>query len=284
MAAAMHRHLSAPASMVVDADRHALLALIDRVLVPELVALHAVALPAAAAPDPRVAELAHLLVQTKSAAASALIDELRADGRTVAALCACVFEPTARALGQLWETDDCNEFDVVLALCHLQGALRRISRESAAADEWRPPWSSSHAVLVAAPPHETHTLGSVIASEMFWQAGWDVRCEYPRSDEALGRLVRDRWFDVLELSLSGAFLREHRLADLAASIRAAHAQSRNPGLVVVVDGRIFHERPAAFADVGADAGSTTALDLVAHAAAQLGKRDTPPGQASGAPI
>ncbi len=101
----------------------------------------------------------------------------------------------------------------------------------------------------------------MIASEMFWRAGWDVHCEFPDTDEALGQLVHDRWFDVLDLSLSGAFAREHRLPAMAASIRAAHAHSLNPALTVIVDGRVFNEQPGAYADVGADAGMASAQDI-----------------------
>ena len=110
-------------------------------------------------------------------------------------------------------------------------------------------------------------LGSVIASEMFWRAGWSVSCEFPANDAALSALVNDHWFDVLELSLSSTFLREHRLPALAASISAAHANSRNPGLVVIVDGRVFHDRPSAFAEVGANASNASAMDIVATAQA-----------------
>jgi hypothetical protein len=52
---------------------------------------------------------------------------------------------------------------------------------------------------------------------------------------------------------------------MAASIRVAHQCSRNPGLVVIVDGRVFHDRPDAFSQVGATAGSASADDLVATA-------------------
>jgi hypothetical protein len=104
---------------------------------------------------------------------------------------------------------------------------------------------------------------------MFWRAGWDVSCEFPSTDAALGQLVRDRWYDVLDLSLSSAFTREHRLPAMAASIRAAHAQSLNPGLTVIVDGRVFHDRPRAFAEVGADASSASALDIVSTSTRQV---------------
>jgi hypothetical protein len=257
-----------------------LLDVVDQVIIPKLRDRHARACPPQELIDPRAAELARLLLAAEPGAAFDLIDALRADGRSITQLCAGLFEPAARAMGDLWQSDDCSDFEVALGLGHLQVALRRASFETPSVDVPRLPPSVPHAVLVAPTPHEPHLLGSAIAAEMFWRAGWDVYCEFPDSDAALNRLVHDHWFDVLDLSLSGAFTREHRLPALAASVRAAHAHSLNPALTVIVDGRVFHERPHAGAEVGALA-STGAQGLVARAVAGsgLGKQAPEPGRA-----
>ena len=206
-----------------------------------------------------IADLAHSLLAADPAAAFALIDRLRDDGPSITQLCSGVFEPAARALGDLWQSDHCSELQVELGLANLQIALRRAGSESSSGflpHLWHP-----HSVLVAPSPRESHLLGSVIASEIFGRAGWDVHAEFPESDAALSRLVHDQWFDVLDLSLSASFQRINRLPALAASISAAHASSRNPGLIVMVNGRIFNEQPLAYIDVGADVGSSGADDL-----------------------
>ena len=258
-----------------NVDRLSLQGILDGVIVPKLLAKHAAPLLAPLVIDARAAELARLLLTAAPEAAFSLINALRADGRSIAQLCAGLLEPTARALGDLWLSDDCSQFDVTQGLGHLQRALRRVSIETSSADVPTLPWSMPHAVLVAPSPRESHVLGSVIASEMFWRAGWDVHCEFPDTDEALGQLVHDRWFDVLDLSLSGVFAREHSLPAMAASIRAAHAQSLNPALTVIVDGRVFYERPTAFAEVGADASFASAQDIAPGAMhhARRGKRE-----------
>lgn len=259
------RPIQSQVSAQARADRQAVRALVDDVIVPELLAKHAVlplALPVA---DPRAIELAQLLLTAEPQAAFAMVDKLRAEGRTVTQLCASLFEPAARALGDLWQSDDCSELDVTLGLGEMQVALRRVSSERSAFDAAQPPLSVPCAVLVAPSPREPHLLGSVIASEMFWRAGWDVSCEFPDSDAALSQVVHERWFDVLDLSLSPAFTREHRLPAMAQSIRAAREGSLNPALVVTVDGRMFHDHPQASVDVGADAGSASARDVVSAA-------------------
>lgn len=253
------------AGALAHADRLSLRATIDTAIIPELLARHPGPRPTPWVIDPRATELARLLTVAEPKAAFALIDRLRADGRSMAQLCAGLFEPSARALGDLWMSDACSEFDVTQGLGHLQAVLRRLSLENTSGDVPARPISTPRAVLVAPSPREPHLLGSVIASELFWRAGWDVHCEFPDSDAALSRLVHDHWFDVLDLSLSAAFTREHRLPAMAASVRAAHASSCNPALVVIVDGRVFHEQPRAGADTGADASSASAMDLVSTA-------------------
>jgi hypothetical protein len=265
---------------LVDTDRTSLQAMVESLIVPEILARHARPVLAPLDIDPRAAELARLLVAVEPKAAFALIDTLRADGRSITQLCAGLFEPAARAMGDMWQSDDCSDFEVTLGLGHLQVALRRVSVETSSADVPLLPTSMPHAVLVAPSPREPHLLGCVIASEMFWRAGWDVRCEFPDSDAALNQLLHDRWFDVLDLSLSSAYSREHCLPAMATSIRAAHAHSLNPALTVIVDGRVFHEQPQAGARVGAHASAHSARDLVSAALFQTQRRK-PEGEDEG---
>jgi hypothetical protein len=136
-----------------------------------------------------------------------------------------------------------------------------------------------HAVLIAPEPGESHGLGAAMASELFWRDGWDVSCEFPSSDAHLGQLLKDRWFDVLELSSSTALARDHRLAAISVTIRAAHAASQNPALMIIVDGRAFIERPQAYLDIGADAGCVTVVEAL-PAAHRLLSGVTQPATAS----
>ena len=107
--------------------------------------------------------------------------------------------------------------------------------------------------LIATQPGEPHMLGVGLAAQFFWQAGWNVVCEFPASDDALVALVRGRWFDLLDLSLSGVFTREHRLLAMSKTIAAARAASQNPAMVVLVNGRVFLNRPELAVVVGANA-------------------------------
>jgi hypothetical protein len=260
--AAANDSVSGPPSAL----RPALAALIEEAVIPRLAAAHSSARARLLPTDPRLAELARLLFAKETSAAFELIDRLKADVGSIESLCAELFEPAARSMGDLWRSDDCSEFDVTLGLARLQVALHRCSAHDAAPVR---PGSAGRAVLLSPSPHEPHLLGSAVAVELFWRAGWDVSCDFPRSADALSQLLHERWFDVLDLSLSSAFTREHRLEEMAATIRAARESSINPSLAVIVDGRLFHEHPQAGAAVGADACCSCALELLPAAERQL---------------
>jgi len=265
--------LSERKSLLDDQGRTTLSDLLLKAVVPTLVSKHAGVEPTRLVLDPHAAELADLLIAADPTEAFALIDRLCADGRPLAKLCAGLFEPTARALGDLWQRDDCSELDITLGLSQLQVAVRRLNLTAESGDLLAPRSAElPHSVLVAPSPHESHLLGSTISSEVFWRAGWDVHCAYPDSNAALSQIVQERWYDVLDLSLSSVFTREHRLPAMADTISAAHASSVNPSITVIVDGRLFFERPQAFAEVGADAGSGSALGIVAIAQEASAKR------------
>jgi hypothetical protein len=206
----------------------------------------------------RVWELADLLVADDQDAARDLIREVQT--RTPGSLLpfATLFEATARRLGDLWSEDTCTEFDVAVSLARIQTASRLLGSAVL-----RRPVSGAVGpdVLIVPEPGELHGLGAALDSEVMWNAGWQPHCEHPRDDQALETLVAAHWFDVLDVSLSAAFRREHWLPRLQKTIAAARHASRNPALVVVVGGRLFAEHGALGAQVGADLASVTAIEV-----------------------
>ncbi len=204
-------------------------------------------------------DIAHRLLAVDARDTTCYLDELIGQGAALEPLFHEVFEPAARCLGDWSNEDRVNELQLTAALGRLQVEVHRLStllcRESSAL---RP----ERNVLVAPQPGEPHGLNASMSSELFWRDGWDVCCEFPSSDGVLRQLVHDTWFDVLELSSSGALCRDSQLQAMRASVRAAHAASLNPALAVIVDGRSFYEQPLAYLEVGADGGCTTSIDAV----------------------
>lgn len=225
--------------------------LLEKVVIPAVIGRHRSKRPVPP-PDPRAADLAHLLLAIDPSAADALVHELYASSGELAALAASLFEPAARGLGDLWSSDDCSAIELTIALCRLQTTLRGLDAPHAAI-------AGMPAVLVAPQPGELHLLGAALDSALLWQSGWDAHLEYPKTDAALTTLVAETWFDALDLSLSTALLREETLPHMAQTIEAARSASLNPALVVLVGGRSFVSPASRAFDVGADAVGSTAM-------------------------
>jgi hypothetical protein len=232
--------------------------LVKSMSVPHLLAQGAFSQLALSSPRARVAELAQLLTAADPTAAFESIEVLHQSAASIPALFASVFEPAARALGDLWCADDCSEDEMTIGLSRLQTAVRRIG---CCAPELSPPRPPMRAVLVATQPGEQHRLGCAMDAEALWEAGWDTHCEYPATDQALERLLSQSWFDALDLSLSPALPRAHCLPRMAETILRARGASRNPALVVVVGGRVFCEQGDASLSVGADASSASSMQI-----------------------
>ena len=209
-------------------------------------------------PHPRALELAQALVAADQDAAVELIRELQAGQACSVPHFATLFEPAARRLGDMWGDDDCSEFDVTLGLCRLQSALRLLSGESRHTAVSHTP---APVVLVTPEPGELHRFGATLDCDVLWNAGWAPRCEYPDNDQGLTDLVADDWVDVLNLSLSSAFRRDHWQPRMSRTVAAARRASRNPDLVVLVSGRLFFEEGSTAGGVGADVATRTAWHL-----------------------
>ena len=205
------------------------------------------------------AELAGALLSADARESALYVHGLIGQGAKVEPLFREVFEPAARCLGSWLEDGRCDDFNVTLAMGRLQLEARRLSAAVVREDYAIRP---GHAILIAPQPGEPHGLTATMGSELFFRDGWDVVCEFPNTDSALRGLVRDQWFDVLDLSLSSALLREHELQAMRVTIRAVQASSMNPALAILVEGRSFFERPRAYLDVGADIGCVSSTDAV----------------------
>jgi hypothetical protein len=147
---------------------------------------------------------------------------------------------------------------MTIALSHLQRTVRLLGTEFL-----QQPLNLANAphVLVVPLPGELHSLGAALDSEAMWQEGWSPQSEFPSDNAALQRLLEGDWFDVLDLTMSVALQRQHWLPRLAETIRTARRASRNPGLVVMVGGRVFAEDAATSGDVTANGSNATASHI-----------------------
>ena len=262
---------------------------IETTLMPALVARHGAIPQASPAFEVQASQLAQLVLLSRSQAAADLLCEVNAVAESLVHVLSSLVEPAARRLGDLWHNDDCNEFDVAIGLYHLQTAVRRLGVDSRTLTPLRPsfprasvpqphlqqPYLPQPCVALLTPqPGEGHVLATALHADLAWRAGWGLQVEFPRTDEALQELLAARRVDLLDLSLSSAFRREHCIERMAMTVARARRASLNPRLVVVVSGRLFQECSDAARVVGADASCRSAAHFRHLLAQTAWRRDT----------
>jgi methanogenic corrinoid protein MtbC1 len=205
-------------------------------------------------------ELTFLLTRHDAAvaAATALVESIRARGVSLESLCLGLLAPVARRLGALWESDDLDFATVTIALCHLHELLRQLSRGRLAPNGERGP---AHAVLLAPVPGEQHTFGLLMVGEFFRQHGWAVTTEYPATTADLLGLVNAERYSMVGLTVG---CRE-QLDGLSARVAQIRRASRHRGIRVLLGGRPLTEQPDLAARLGADATAADAREAARQA-------------------
>jgi methanogenic corrinoid protein MtbC1 len=189
--------------------------------------------------DPCAAAMAYALCDEDDAAASLMVDDMLEAGVPVSDLCLDHLAPAARRLGDLWDRDRLPFTEVALASARIQAILRRLP-----ADRTAPRTHHDRGAIFGAVPGEQHTLGVMMAADLFRRNGWDVSLLVGLShDEMLQRMVRDDR-PVIGLSCSG----DHSYPALR-RLLAAMAKAR-PEAEILLAGQIV-QAPDRIADLPA---------------------------------
>jgi methanogenic corrinoid protein MtbC1 len=209
-------------------------------------------MPKAAKAPPAVAEYVARLVELALNADDLAMGKLMAgfaeQGWTSDAILTLLIEPAARALGDAWLDDQCNELDLTIGLSMLQLAGHTV-RYSPSAQSIR---NSRYRVLLATAPGEKHMLGTTLLADQFLAAGWQVDMAFPESDEALTNQMNTQHPDAVDIGLSDAMPRQHAIDQLRSTIEHSRLIVSEHPTVVSVGGRLFAEAAATALSVGAD--------------------------------
>lgn len=250
--------------------QHQLRRVLDRDVLPRLVACGATtwAAPWSASPgsdqipdliqESEVVALSDSLLARDSRAGWERVTTLRARRVSLEKIYLQLFAPAANRLGDLWARDVCDFFDVSDALHGLKQlfeTIRTQQRERVLGD-------LSRRVLLAPAPGESHTFGVAMVAEFFTMAGWDAA---PCHSGHHTKLLASQWFDVAGFSLSS----DRCLKGLRAAIAAARRASRNPALGVIVGGSLFNGRESLALEIGADGTAVDAEGAVTLARSLL---------------
>lgn len=224
---------------------------------------------AGAAPDV-VANFARLACSGGPEAPSAEIARLRAAGVDAGTLMLDLLVPAARHLARCWAADLCRYEELAVGMLHLQQSLHELGADLAGGGR---AVSCGRRVLLVSAPAEQSMLGlymvtefyRCVAAEFFHQAGWDVWRAPPTSRERLGALLREQWFDVVEVAATCG----ERLQALGADVAAIRRASRNARVRVVIGGPAVETLRDDGAWLGADAVAGDPRDMLGEAESLL---------------
>jgi methanogenic corrinoid protein MtbC1 len=198
--------------------------------------------------------LVRLALNADDVGLNALIAAFADQGWTSDAIITLLIEPSARAMGDAWMTDDCSELDLTIGLSMLQLAGHAVRFDATGQTI-----SNNHySILLATAPGEQHMLGTSLLADQFTDAGWQVEMAFPDSDEALANQLNAQHPDAMHIGLSDAMPRYHALARLRATIEHSRLAVSDQLTVISVGGRLFAEAVETAKSVGADHARLTA--------------------------
>lgn len=219
---------------------------IETDVIPRLLSAHPGVLAAEGFEAGLVEDFVRLLCEGSQAEVDRLVHALVARGVPLEAVFLHLLAPAARRLGQFWEADQCDFSTITICLGQLQRVLR----------EWSPAFGrevqhppNGRRVLLAQHVQEQHSFGLSMVAEFFRRDGWEVLGGVgPAVPDAAGQVRRD-WFDALGFSVGS----ETRIDWLKEQVDSVRAHSKNPSLVIIVGGPLFHSDPSRTAPDGVDA-------------------------------
>ncbi|CAN1507179.1 COG5012 Predicted cobalamin binding protein [Burkholderiaceae bacterium] len=198
------------------------------------------------AEDPeKIALLTQLVLSDEVSAAGSYVSDLHAKGTSLDEIYLRLLAPTARRLGEMWDSDECTFHQVTVGLWRLKQLMYDLSplfQEFARSNTL-----GARAILIPMPGSQ-HTMGLFMVSEFFRRAGWRVWGELANTETEILAAIQTEWFDLIGISVSV----QNQFEALTSFITSIRSHSRNPKIGIMVGGPIFVVHPELIKQVGAD--------------------------------
>jgi methanogenic corrinoid protein MtbC1 len=217
--------------------------------------------PLGDAPD-EIAAFVEILLKADLDRALAAVRAIRWRGTSIEGIFMNLLAPSAKRLGELWESDQCDFVDVSIGSRRLQQIIQILSPEL---EVYGSSPGGAHRILLLATPGETHSLGLSIVEHFFRAAGWDVERS---TDGAWRSILGASSFDLVGFSISCV----RHIEDLKRAIATARNISRNPSIQILVGGRICLDHPEVIELIGADATAGDAASATRLARSLLSRQ------------
>jgi methanogenic corrinoid protein MtbC1 len=212
-----------------------------------------------------VARFTSLVLRADDASVANYIADVTGRGVPIETVYLDLLAPAARALGALWNEDECDFMEVTLALGRLQRALRELGSLHAGG---RGEDATAGHVLLVSLPGEQHTLGLFMVAEFFLRDGWQVSVALPHSETELLQTVQHDWFDVVGFTVAA----DDRVGPLRGLVAKVRRDARNRDAGVIVGGRVLDEQPELAGRIAADGWTADARQAPSVARAVLAWR------------
>lgn len=257
-----------PAARIDPAADGSLSSLVEREIIPRLVASHSrpafVRAERANGPSEissaEVDTFAPLSLQVEADSLLDYVEVILNRGVGIDTVLVDLLAPAARRLGEYWEDDRCDFVDVTMGLWRLQEIVHELAARLPADHQPGP----GKRALFASMPGDQHSFGTVVVDELFCREGRLTDRMSEASTPDLLERVAGEWFDLIGLTVSC----DYHMAPLPSVITALRNVSRNPRLCVMVGGRIFAEAPDRAVEVGAD-GTAPDAKIAVRVAGEL---------------
>lgn len=165
--------------------------------------------------------------------------------------------PAARRLGEYWDEDRCDFVDVTMGLWRLQELVHELASRMPSLNRS----GEERRALFARVPGDQHSMGLTMVDEFFRNAGWTTTRFTTGTCDDLVAVAQQHHFELVGLTITCADHME-QAPDLIAALRQ---RSRNPGVAIMVGGRILSERPELAMSIGADGTAPDARAAVIRA-------------------
>lgn len=203
--------------------------------------------------DDDIRKLSGLILGPDNADALDYIYLLRNRGISLDSLHLELLEPTARHLGELWNVDQINFFDVTVGVSRLQRIVHHFSDLDRVE-----PYDDKRRALIMVAPGEDHNFGNQIVQKFMRAAGWSVQTLTGHESDQLVELVAREWFAVIGFSISG----HTHIEALAKTIKVLRARSLNPHIGIMIGGPMVVAKPELVEHIGADGTAINAASAV----------------------
>ncbi len=205
--------------------------------------------------DADVAEFTRLSSEGEACGLLDFVDNCLATGSSVDGIFVDLLAPAARHLGILWEEDRLDFVDVTMALWRIQEVLRELTLRIPPAPV---PGQGQRSALFSTMPGEQHSLGTLMISECFQREGWETQVLMEPTESELVGIFADRHYDLVGLTVTNDCPR----AALSGLVNTIRSVSNNPGIRVMIGGRVIVEQPELVDFCGADGTAADARSAV----------------------